>query len=190
MLQIRHERDDLIVSGTAGVGSPRVSPPSSRSLHVESRRPPHLARRPSSKTTGGSWISRATARRCRSTPRPACASTSRGTSTCRLCSTTPWQMHGVIDKLARDGYDVRQRPDRGAERHGRGELPRGHGQEPPGAGARALQGPNPVPERAADRVGALRAQGQAARARPRLREAGHPDPEDADGEERRSTCRR
>ena len=22
------------------------------------------------------------------------------------CSTTPWQMHGVIDKLKRDGYDV------------------------------------------------------------------------------------
>ena len=22
------------------------------------------------------------------------------------CSTTPWQMHGVIDKMKRDGYDV------------------------------------------------------------------------------------
>ena len=46
------------------------------------------------------------------------------------CSTTPWQMHGVIEKMKRDSYDGVARPDRRPERYGGGELPRRHGPEP------------------------------------------------------------
>ena len=47
------------------------------------------------------------------------------------CSTTPWQMHGVIHKLKRRRLRRLARPDRGAERHRGRELPRGRGEQPP-----------------------------------------------------------
>jgi hypothetical protein len=93
-------------------------------------------------------------------------------------------MHGVIDKMKQDNYDVSRDLIAAQNDTVVVSCREGTVNNHLAPVLEQVQGADPVPERAADRMDPLRAQGQAAGARPRVREAGHPDPEDADGQER------
>ena len=127
-------------------------PSASRSAHVESRRPAHVARdrRPGLRPPDGPRGL---------PPGPALRQADLPAHQHLLA-----RLHaGLLDHALADARGHREaeerrlrrlaRPHRGAERHGRGLVPRGRGEQPPAARARPLPGPHPVPERAAHGVG-------------------------------------
>ena len=93
------------------------------------------------------------------------------------CSSQPWQVDGVLDKMLADGFRARA-PDPDREQDRRHQPARGMPQQPLGAGAAAAR-PD-VHAAARSRVAGLPVQEPAAEAERDL-SRGHPDPGDLSG---------